>query len=99
MKTGETRIVGLRLGEAEIDIINGFPGILRTKFALIKDDGSNCGMVSKNLGWSEKTNAALQVFAEALEEDIYAEYFKGVPGSPDAEEVEGAPPSTEPKQF
>lgn len=99
MRTGETRIVGLRLGEAEIDLINGFPGILRAKFALLKDDGSNCGLVSKSLGWSEKTNAALLVFAEALEEDIYAEYFKGVPGAPDAGEVDGVPPPTEPKQF
>lgn len=99
MRTGETRIVGLRLGEATIDLIGGFPGMLHATFALIKDDGTNCGKITKALGWSEKTSEALRVFAEALEEDIYSEYFKGAPNAPDADIAEGAPPPTEPKQF
>ena len=96
---GETRIVGLRLGEAKINLIDHDEAQLATTFVLIRDDGANCGRVTMNTGWSEKTNEALRVFAEALEEDIYHEYFKGVPGDPDMAENEGAPPPTEPKQF
>jgi 2-keto-3-deoxy-galactonokinase len=99
VRTGETRIVGLRLGEVEINLVHGFPGVLHAKFVLIKDDGSNCGQVTRNLDWSEKTSEALRVFAEALEEDVYADYFKGAPSSPDADAPDGAPPPTEPKQF
>jgi hypothetical protein len=99
MRTGDSRIVGIRLGELEIDLIRGFPAIMKAKFALLRDDGAHCGQVTKEVDWSDKTSTALQALAEALEEDIFAEVFKGIPGAPDSVEQDELNAPTEPKQF
>lgn len=97
MRTGASRIIGVRVGEFSVDLIHSPDAVIKAEFALIRDDGAHCGKVSKYGDWSEETAAALKGFVESLEADIFSEVFQGPAPPPEADETEEK--QKEPPQF
>lgn len=79
LSKSESRIVGVQLGEAHINVIK--PGIppLTADFALVREDEALCGMVQRRLEWSERVHLALRELIDAMEEDELSHVFKDQP--------------------
>ena len=75
LSEGKSKIVGLQLGEAMVNFIRPDLPPIKAKLALLAEDGSACGFIEKSNGWSERTQAALQALAEAVEEDALQHVF------------------------
>ena len=97
MRTGTSRIIGIRVGEASIDLIHHADAVIKAEFALIREDGAACGKVTKVQGWSDQTGEALRMLLEAMEADMFSDVFQGPAGPPESE-TEGEK-QNEPKQF
>ncbi len=91
MSDGRCRIIAIQLGEAALNfILPGQPHI-RVKVALLNEDGSPCGSLTKENGWSEKTYEAMKALADAIEEDAASHVFEGE-SVPAQGELPGEPP-------
>jgi hypothetical protein len=93
LSTAKAKVIGLQLGEAELNVIR--PGVppIRAKFALLDEDATPCGYVEKANGWSEKTMGAMQALVECMEEDALKIVFMEETKPTEAEKAE------EPPQF
>lgn len=87
----KSRIIGVRLGEARIDLINKQSLPLVATFALLRDDELLAGKVDLRLAWSEKTLELLVKLQESMEEDALGQLFEPTPTQPVTQE--------EPKQI
>lgn len=95
LTTAPTKIRGLLLGEATLNLIRMNEIPIKAKFALVDEEGNACGYFEKSNGWSEKTFEALQKLVGAMETDAHGVLFV------DNEEAPTASPefSDEPPQF
>ena len=93
------RIVGVQLGEAEINLIRGDRPPLRVKMALLSEDGATCGYLDI-IPSSEKILDAVRQFAEVVETEVLPRIFEIDPGSEGSvSEVTRASQVDEPPQF
>lgn len=68
------RVVGVRLGEASITLLNlSQPGV-SAKFVLLGDGGQNSGSYTKT-SWSKEVWEAFEKFVEAVETDALKDLF------------------------
>lgn len=92
--TATSKILGVHLGEASLNLMMPSISPIKAKFALVTKDGDTSGYIEvKN--WSEKTIEALRVFAAQLEEDALNIVFE-VAQSTDTKEPDKP---NEPNQF
>lgn len=99
MKLSEapTKIIGIQVGELELDLIRVGVPVLKVRFALCTDDGPVSVMdISDMSVWSQKSLDAMRAFTEALEADALRIIFK-VPAQ-DTETAQADGPN-EPAQF
>lgn len=92
LSDSKSRIIGIQVGEIELNFIRPDKPPIKAKFALV-GDGGICGYFDKSEDWSEKSLEALRVFAEALEMDVLGRIFQ-VTGDATTDEK-----SNEPAQF
>lgn len=90
---GRSRIVGVRLGEVTINLIQQGVSPLVAVFALVRDDGELAGRVEKRFEWSERTKKLLSEFQVSLELDMAESLFELTPGD------RGEPETEEPSQV
>lgn len=92
-----TKIIGVQVGEAAIDLIRSGIPALKVRIAIFTDDGPVGFMDIGDIGqWSQRSLDALRVFTEALEEDALRFIFKVT--TQDAETAQTDGPN-EPAQF
>ncbi len=91
LSTDKCKIVGVALGEAEINLLFTGKPIISAKFGLSTEHGP-IGHMTRTV-WSEKTQTALQAFVAALEEEALEDVFE----VPVKTEENGSP--NEPPQF
>lgn len=84
-------ITGVQVGEVQVNLIVPGRPLLSCKVALVREDGSFIGQVSKDREFSEKTLKALEELTAALEEDVLRETFETTTEAPEK--------GTEPPQF
>jgi len=84
--TGKSRIIGVTLGEAVINLIK--PGIppITAQFALVRDDEEFAGLVERRLDWSDETMKALAALQACMEKDMLEHLFEAVPETESASE-------------
>ncbi len=97
MKISESasKIIGVQLGEASLNLIRMGEVPIKAKFALISKEGDPIGFIDMNNGWSEKALEALRTFSEVLEEEAMRKLFDGQP----SETAAKSPGPDEPPQF
>lgn len=92
--TAPSKILGIHLGEASLNLMMSNIPPIKAKFALVTKDGDTSGYIEvKN--WSEKTIEALRVFVAQLEDDALELVFEVVKDP----EVKDPEKSNEPTQF
>lgn len=96
LTTAKSRVVGIQLGEASLNLIRMNEVPIKAKFALMTADGDVCGYVEKYNGWSDKVQEALRNFAEVLEEEGLKQLFEVTDA---AESPQSNPDVAEPPQF
>lgn len=82
----KSKIVGVTLGKAAMNVLHqGIPP-LTAEFALIRDDGEFCGLFEKRLEWSDRTMKAIAELQSAMEQDALEALFdKPAPGTGETE--------------
>lgn len=85
LSTDKSKIVGLRLGELEVNML-GEHMTVKAHFALLREDGSTVGKVTRS-SWGAKTHAALAALADTMEEEMLGEVFE-IPELPTPEETQ-----------
>lgn len=82
----KSRIVGVTLGEAAINLRK--PGIppLTADFGMVRDDEEFVGLYQRRFEWSEKTMKALAALQASMEQDAIDHLFEEQP--PEAQAAE-----------
>jgi hypothetical protein len=75
MSATPSRIRGVQVGEATINLIRSDHPVLKVKFALVRDDELACGHFEKSAIWSEKALEALHSFIAVLEDEALGLVF------------------------
>lgn len=91
--TSASKIIGVAIGEFTINLL-GPQGFVKAKYALLTKEGVS-GFVEKGSEWSEKFEASLAAFIEALEDEGLRAIFEETQAS----ETPQAPAGDEPPQF
>jgi hypothetical protein len=72
------KIIGVRVGEATLNLLNPSAATLYAKFFLLRDpdsaSGVNVGAYSK-VAWSDRTLEALQKLIDCMEDDALIDIF------------------------
>jgi hypothetical protein len=91
-----SKIVGVQLGEAMLNLIRPGEPPIRAKFALLTKDETVAGFVDVSSNWSDKALNALQAFTEAMEEEAMRLIFEAAQPSETPAQPEER---NEPPQF
>lgn len=89
-----SKIVGVQLGKVSVELIRETAVGITAKFALLSKEGEILGFVDIPGGWSEKLEAALTTFVDALEEEALRVIFEQ-----QSSETPQSSPQNEPQQF
>lgn len=70
------KIIGLRVGEVAINLINPDQAQVAVKFLLMREDGTHAGLYSKSDSWGDEATQAFEDFMTAMEKDVLNEVFE-----------------------
>jgi len=75
---GASRVVGVQLREAKLQLIEGSVLSVEASFALVRDDDYLVGKFTKGV-WSDKAGELLHKLLEQLEKDAADDLFEAQP--------------------
>lgn len=94
LSTGKCRIVGIQVGEAQVNFVDPRKKPLTAKLVLLGEDGSPIGWAEGVSDWSEKTMKLFRELSESMEDDVKNVVFdEGQAPAPPQEAAK------EPEQF
>lgn len=70
-----SKIIGLTLGEASLNLIRIGEPPIKAKFVLINKESEVVGYLDFSSNWSEKVQDALRTFSAVLEEEVMKYVF------------------------